>query len=90
MSFKSFGYWVGAFPSLQTPKRWSSGVLGNSVGVALCSRLFQSFYHVRVTAPLVEDEGYWQKCCKAKWDICDTSKHGNNWKRMFFEKTVEG
>ncbi|CAB3978044.1 dynein regulatory complex subunit 5-like [Paramuricea clavata] len=45
---------------------------------------------LKVTAPLVEDEGYWQKCCKAKWNICDISKHGNNWKRMFFEKTVEG
>ena len=45
---------------------------------------------LKVTAPLVEDEGYWQKCCKATWDICDISKHGNNWKRMFFEKTVQG
>ena len=43
-----------------------------------------------MTANLVDDEGYWQKCCKAKWDLCDISQHGNNWKRMFFEKTVEG
>ena len=44
---------------------------------------------LKVTANLVEDEGYWQRCCRAKWNICDVSKHGGSWKRMFFERYLQ-
>ena len=26
---------------------------------------------LKVTAPLIEEEKYWEKCCKEKWPICD-------------------
>ena len=44
---------------------------------------------LKVTAPLIEDESYWQKCCKEKWPICDIKKYDNSWKRFYFEKHVE-
>lgn len=42
-----------------------------------------------VTSKLIEDEGYWEKCCKARWEICDVSPYDNSWKRMFLEKNLE-
>ncbi|XP_033105007.1 dynein regulatory complex subunit 5-like [Anneissia japonica] len=42
-----------------------------------------------VVAHLVSDEGYWQRRCKATWNVCDVSKYGQSWKRMFFERHVE-
>jgi hypothetical protein len=45
---------------------------------------------LKVTAPLIEDEGYWQRCCKARWQVCDVSKHGSSWKQMFFERNLQG
>ena len=42
-----------------------------------------------MTAKLIEDEGYWRRCCKARWDICDVSSYGNSWKRMYFEKNLQ-
>jgi len=44
---------------------------------------------LKVTALLVEDEGFWQRCCKARWEICDVSAYGNSWKRMYFEKNLQ-
>lgn len=44
---------------------------------------------LKVTAPLIEDENYWQKCCKEKWPICDIKKYDNSWKRFYFEKNIE-
>ncbi|CAF1278297.1 unnamed protein product [Rotaria magnacalcarata] len=44
---------------------------------------------LKVTAPLIEDETYWQKCCKEKWPICDIKLYGNSWKRFYFEKHIE-
>ena len=44
---------------------------------------------LKVTAPLIEDEGYWQRCCKEKWSICDTADYDGSWKRMYFEKNIE-
>lgn len=41
-----------------------------------------------VTANLIDDEGYWQRCCKSRWQICDVLHCGNSWKRMFFEKNL--
>ncbi|CAG5127414.1 unnamed protein product [Candidula unifasciata] len=42
-----------------------------------------------VTALLVEDEDYWERCCRARWNICDVSVYGNSWKRMYMEKNLE-
>ena len=42
-----------------------------------------------VTALLVDDEGYWQRCCKARWEICDVSAYGDSWKRMYFERNLQ-
>jgi len=42
-----------------------------------------------ITANLIVDEGYWQKCCKVRWEVCDISSFGNSWKRMFFERNLQ-
>ena len=44
---------------------------------------------LKITATLIEDQGYWERCCKARWEICDKSKYGGDWKRMYFEKNLE-
>ncbi|XP_078000294.1 dynein regulatory complex subunit 5-like [Glandiceps talaboti] len=44
---------------------------------------------LKVVAHLVSDEGYWKRRCKARWEICDVSKYGGSWKRMFFERHLE-
>lgn len=44
---------------------------------------------LKVTAPLIEDEGYWEKCCKEKWPVCDIKQYDNSWKRFYFEKHIE-
>ncbi len=44
---------------------------------------------IKVTANLVEDEGYWQRCCKATWPICDVSAYGGSWKQMYFERNMQ-
>lgn len=44
---------------------------------------------LKVTALLVDDEGYWERCCRARWNICDVLVYGNSWKRMFMEKNLQ-
>ena len=44
---------------------------------------------IKVTANLVEDEGYWKRCCQSKWTICDVAQYGKSWKRMFFERNLQ-
>ncbi|XP_072163014.1 dynein regulatory complex subunit 5-like [Diadema setosum] len=44
---------------------------------------------LKVVAHLVSDEGYWERRCKAGKEVCDVSKFGNSWKRMFFETHLE-
>ncbi|KAM5262896.1 dynein regulatory complex subunit 5 [Ctenodactylus gundi] len=39
-----------------------------------------------VTAHLIEDEGYWRRCCRQRWPVHDVDQHGGSWKRMFFER----
>ena len=41
-----------------------------------------------VTGPLIDDEGYWQRCATARWDNCQISDHGSSWKRLFFERNL--
>ncbi|XP_001635891.2 dynein regulatory complex subunit 5 [Nematostella vectensis] len=45
---------------------------------------------MKVTSGLVSDENYWKRCCKSRWEVCDIAKHGNSWKRMYFERNLEG
>ncbi|CAF0894427.1 unnamed protein product, partial [Didymodactylos carnosus] len=44
---------------------------------------------LKVTAPLIQDEQYWKRCCLEKWPVCDVKLYDNSWKRLYFEKTVE-
>jgi len=46
---------------------------------------------LRITAKLIEDEGYWERCCKARkaWQPCRVADYGQSWKRMFFERNLE-
>lgn len=45
---------------------------------------------LKITAHLIDDESYWKRCCKTKYNICDVTMHGGSWKRMFFEKYLQG
>ena len=42
-----------------------------------------------VTGPLIEEESFWERCCKARWDLCDVSCYNNCWKKMYFERHLE-
>ena len=44
---------------------------------------------IHITAPLVVDEGYWERCSRARWEVCDVSVYGGCWKRFFFERHVQ-
>jgi len=44
---------------------------------------------LKVTAPLIENEDFWKRCCKSRWTVCDVSKFDNDWKRMYFERNLE-
>ncbi|XP_069029802.1 dynein regulatory complex subunit 5 [Embiotoca jacksoni] len=44
---------------------------------------------LHVTANLVPDGVYWNRCCKQKYTCCDVSDYGYSWKRMFFERHLE-
>ncbi|XP_063429514.1 dynein regulatory complex subunit 5-like isoform X2 [Mytilus trossulus] len=44
---------------------------------------------LKITANLVQEEDYWNRCCKARWEICDVSQYGGNWKRMYFERNLQ-
>ncbi|XP_003789280.1 T-complex-associated testis-expressed protein 1 [Otolemur garnettii] len=42
-----------------------------------------------VTANLIDDEGYWRRCCTQRWPVCYVAQHGGSWKHMFFERHLE-
>ena len=42
-----------------------------------------------ITSSLVNHQDYWERCCRAKWRVCDVTKFGNSWKRMFFERDLK-
>lgn len=44
---------------------------------------------LHITAPLISDEGYWERCCRSRWELCDVSEHRNCWKEMYFEKNSQ-
>jgi len=41
---------------------------------------------LEVTAPLIDDEEYWERCARARWELCQITDHGSSWKRFFFER----
>ena len=45
---------------------------------------------LQITADLINDEGYWERCCKSRWEVCDVSFYTGSWKRLFFERHLEG
>ncbi|KAJ3002666.1 T-complex-associated testis-expressed protein 1, partial [Thoreauomyces humboldtii] len=44
---------------------------------------------LRITAPLVPDEGYWQRKSLVTFKLCNVRAHSNSWKRLFFESNVQ-
>ncbi|KAL0964969.1 hypothetical protein UPYG_G00275090 [Umbra pygmaea] len=44
---------------------------------------------LQVTGNLISNEGYWRRCCRERWGLCDVSSYGDSWKRMFFERHLE-
>lgn len=42
-----------------------------------------------LTAKLISDGTYWERCCRERWDLCDVSEYDNSWKRMYFERYME-
>ena len=44
---------------------------------------------LETTAPLISDEDYWKKCCKARWELCDIADHAYSWKTLFFERHAQ-
>ncbi|CAI8020042.1 Dynein regulatory complex subunit 5 [Geodia barretti] len=41
---------------------------------------------LNISAGLIADEGYWERCCRSRWALCDVSSYDKNWRRMFFER----
>jgi len=46
---------------------------------------------IRITASLISDESYWERCCRARdaWQPCRVAEYGRSWKRLFFERNLE-
>lgn len=44
---------------------------------------------IEVTALLISEEGYWERCCRGRWPLCDVTDFGHSWKRMYFERNAE-
>ncbi|XP_075893793.1 dynein regulatory complex subunit 5-like [Nelusetta ayraudi] len=44
---------------------------------------------LHVTAGLVDDGTYWERCCRERWDLCDVSEYEHSWRRMYLERHVE-
>ena len=45
--------------------------------------------YYRISADLISEEAYWERCCRARWSLCDVSCYDNVWKKMFFERHTE-
>lgn len=42
-----------------------------------------------MTAGLVAEGAYWERCCRERWDLCDVSEYDHNWRRMYLERHME-
>ena len=38
---------------------------------------------------MIDDEDYWQRCCKARWSSWSIALSGGSWKRYFFETNLQ-
>lgn len=54
--------------------------------VSAVTELLPTTLPLDVTGPLIDDEEYWERCARARWDLCQISDHGSSWKRFFFER----
>lgn len=43
-----------------------------------------------VSANVITDDRYWRRCVEARWTPADVTAYGSSWKRMFFERHLEG
>tara|TARA_B100000524_G_scaffold178694_1_gene91967 strand:+ start:717 stop:1934 length:1218 start_codon:yes stop_codon:yes gene_type:complete len=39
-----------------------------------------------MTAPNIDDDGYWKRSALSRWESCQISQHGSSWKRLYFER----
>lgn len=44
---------------------------------------------LKVVSPAISDESFWQRMTLCRWPVVDVVRHGNSWKRAFFEKYLE-
>ncbi len=44
---------------------------------------------LKITAPLISDDAYWERCCRGRWELCDVSEYNEQWKRMYFERNTQ-
>jgi len=46
---------------------------------------------IEITAHLISDEAYWERCCMARqeWQPCRVADYGRSWKRLYFERNLE-
>ncbi|KAJ3035659.1 T-complex-associated testis-expressed protein 1 [Rhizophlyctis rosea] len=42
-----------------------------------------------LAAPLIPDDSYWHRRALATYKLCNVARHGNSWKRLFFEKHIQ-
>ncbi|KAJ3154805.1 T-complex-associated testis-expressed protein 1 [Geranomyces variabilis] len=63
----------------RVPKKYRERLLSN-ISVAL---------PLRITAPLVPDEDYWQRRSLVTFKLCNVREHAGSWKRLFFESHVQ-
>ncbi|KAJ3179145.1 T-complex-associated testis-expressed protein 1 [Geranomyces variabilis] len=63
----------------RVPKKYRERLLSD-ISVAL---------PLRITAPLVPDEDYWQRRSLVTFKLCNVRTHGGSWKRLFFESHVQ-
>ncbi|VDO04467.1 unnamed protein product [Rodentolepis nana] len=44
---------------------------------------------LKVAASAISDGPFWKRMALSRWKVVDIARHGNSWKRAFFEKHVE-
>ena len=44
---------------------------------------------LHISAPFIDDDDYWKRCCRARWTPADVTQYDDSWKRMMIEKTME-
>lgn len=44
---------------------------------------------LKIAAPKISNESFWKRMTVSRWKNIDVTRHGNNWKRAFFERHLE-